>query len=139
MTKTSPKTTPKTIPETKRQKLENLLVREPFKGLKSILDKVSSEPSAIYEAVTTSNTYEELLTKLGYQITLTNQIHLQDCYSRVGPGGSIKAVLPYYDIPTQGSLPTLVNVDSTVMTTPKAADFFNKMLTALKSELNAKG
>jgi hypothetical protein len=69
---------------------------------------------------------------------LTNQIHVQDCYHRVSQTGGIKAVLPYYDIPTQSSLPTLVNLDSTITTTPKAAGFFNQMLVALKRQLNAK-
>ena len=56
----------------------------------------------------------------------------------MGPAGGIRAVLPYYDIPTQGSFPTLVNFDATVTTTPKAAAFFNDMLTALKAQLSAK-
>ena len=60
---------------------------------------------------------------------------MQDAYTRVGSAGSIKAVLPYYDIPTQSSLPTLVNIDSTVTTTPKSAGFFNAMLSALKTQL----
>jgi hypothetical protein len=89
------------------------------------------------EAVHGTKSYEELLAKLGYRIALSQQIHVQDCYSRVGPAGGIKAVLPYYDIPTQGSLPTLVNFDSTVTTTPKAAGFFNQMLAMLKTQLSA--
>jgi hypothetical protein len=55
---------------------------------------------------------------------LTKQIHVQDAFSRIGSAGGIKAVLPYYDIPTQRSLPTLVNFDSTVTATPESAGFF---------------
>ena len=51
--------------------------------------------------------------------------------------GGIKAVLPYYDIPTQSSLPSLINLDSTITTTAKAAAFFNKVLAALKTQLSA--
>ena len=42
-----------------------------------------------------------------------------------GSGGGIKAVLPYFDIPTHSALPTLVNFDSTVTATEKSAAFFN--------------
>jgi hypothetical protein len=88
-------------------------------------------------AVLGANTYAELLAKLGYRLTVTRQIHVQDCYSRIGPNGGIKAVLPYYDIPTQNSLPTLVNFDATVTTTPKSVAFFDALLLELKKQLNA--
>ena len=45
-------------------------------------------------------------------------------------------MLPYHDIPTQSSLPTLVNFDSTVTTTPKAISFFNALLAELKNHLS---
>ncbi|HEY5915448.1 MAG TPA: hypothetical protein VJA21_33105, partial [Verrucomicrobiae bacterium] len=70
-----------------------------------------------------------------HHLVLTRQIHVQDCYGRLGPQGGIKAVLPYYDIPTQSSLPTLVNFDSSVTTTPKAATFFDALLAELKKQL----
>jgi hypothetical protein len=44
-------------------------------------------------------------------------------------------VFPYHDIPTQSSLPTLVNFDSTVTTTPKSLAFFNGLLAELKAQL----
>jgi hypothetical protein len=47
-------------------------------------------------------------------------------------------VLPYHDIPTQSSLPTLVNFDSTVTTTPKSSAFFNQQLMLLKRQLSMK-
>ena len=116
---------------------ERILSGEPFKGLKAILDRLSPDREALCEGVNGTNSYEELLTRLGYRITLTKQIHVQDAYSRVGSAGGIKAVLPYHDIPSQSSLPTLLNYDSTVTATPKSADFFNKMLAALKTQLSA--
>jgi hypothetical protein len=44
-------------------------------------------------------------------------------------------VLPYFDVPTQSALPTLVNFDSTVTVTPKSASFFNGLLAELKRQL----
>ena len=123
--------------ETMQQNFERALSREPFKGLKAIFDSLSRDRQELVEGVHSTNSYEELLARLGYRLTLTQQIHVQDAYTRVGLAGSIKAVLPYYDIPTQSSLPTLVNIDSTVTTTPKSASFFNAMLAALKTQLNS--
>jgi len=123
--------------DTAEQRFAQIFSREPFKGLKAILDCVSSDRGAQCAAVNAARSYEELLSRLGYRITLTNQIHVQDCYSRVSAAGGIKAVLPCYDIPTQSSLPTLVNLDSTVTTTAKAAAFFNKVLATLKTQLSA--
>jgi hypothetical protein len=122
--------------ENKAQKFERVLSSEPFKGLKAIMDKLSSDREALCEKVNLTNSYEALLARLGYKMTLTQQIHVQDSYSRLGSTGGIKAVLPYHDIPTQSSLPTLVNYDSTVVTTPKAAAFFNQMLAKLKTQLS---
>ena len=123
--------------ETRQQKFERVLSREPFKGLKTILDSLSADREALCEGVNGTNSYAELLARLGYRITLTQQIHVQDAFSRVGPAGGIRSVLPYYDIPTQSSLPTLVNLDSTVTTTPKSAEFFNEMRAELKTQLSA--
>ncbi len=102
--------------ETKQQKFETIVSREVFTGL--------------------TKSYEELLGRLGYRLVFTKQIHVQDCYSRVGRDGGIRAVLPYHDVPTQSSLPTLVNLDFTVTTTLKSATFFNDLLARLKAQLN---
>lgn len=118
---------------------EHVLSREPFKGLKAIFDSLAANPQALIEGVKSTNSYEELLARLGYRLTLTEQIHVKDAYSRLGSAGTIRAVLPYYDIPTQSSLPTLVNIDSTITTTPKSASFFNAMLAALKTQLGVNG
>jgi len=124
-----------TVVETGQQRFERLLSREPFKGLKAIFDSVSRDPQALWDAVTGTHSYEELLARLGYRVTLTKQIHVADCYSRTGPEGGIRAVLPYFDIPTQSALPTLVNFDSTVTATPKSVAFFNGMLAELKRQV----
>jgi len=114
-----------------------VLSREPFKGLKAILDSLSRERASLCDEVNGTHSYEELLARLGYRLTMTKQIHVADSYSRTGSSGGIRAVLPYFDIPTQSALPTLVNFDSTVTATPKSAAFFNGMLAELKRQLGA--
>ena len=113
-----------------------IISREPFTGLKAILFSLGAEADLLHKAIQSTRSYEELLQRVGYRIALTKQIHIQDCYSRVCPAGGIKAVLPYYDIPSGSSLPTLVNLDATVTTTPKSVAFFNHMMAAVKMELN---
>ncbi len=120
------------------QRFATVLSRERFQGLKAILDSLSRNLEALCAAVNDTSSYEELLARLGYRITFTNQIHVNDCYMRMTPAGGIRAVLPYHDIPTQRSLPTLVNLDSTVTTTPKSAGFFNALLAELKAQLSAR-
>jgi hypothetical protein len=126
-----------TVVETKEQRFERLLSSEPFKGLKAILDSLSHDRKALCDGVQATNSYEDLLARLGYRVTMTKQIHIADCYSRTGPGGAIRAVLPYFDIPTQSALPTVVNFDSTVTITPKSAAFFNGLLCEFKRQLAA--
>src|SRR5438445_2997700 len=123
--------------DSRQQRFDDVLSGERFKGLKAILDSVSPGGEGLCQRVSGANSYEQLLLGLGYRITLTKQIHVADCYSRVGPAGGIRAVLPYNDIPAQSSLPTLVNFDSTVTTTPKSAGFFNEMLSEFKTQLRA--
>jgi len=123
--------------QTRQQRFESVLGQERFSGLKAILDSLSPDHEALCAGVDGTNSYEELLARLGYRLTLTKQIHVQDCYSRVGPAGGIRVVLPYHDVPTQSSLPTLVNFDSTVTTTAKAAGFFNGLLTQVRTKLRA--
>ena len=122
--------------EPNQQKFETIVSREVFTGLKAILDSLSPNRDALSTAVSDTNSYEELLGRLGYRLAFTKQIHVQDCYSRVGRDGGIRAVLPYHDIPNQSSLPTLVNLDSTVTTTVKSVTFFNDLLARLKAQIN---
>jgi len=112
-----------------------VLSREPFKGLKAILDSLCRERESLCDEVNGTRSFEELLVRLGYRLTMTRQIHVADSYSRTGAAGGIRAVLPYFDIPTQSALPTLVNFDSTVTATPKSVAFFNGMLAELKRQL----
>ena len=121
--------------ETGLQRFERILNLEPFKGLKAIFDSLSRDRAAIWDGVNGANSYEEFLARVGYRVTITKQIHVADCYSRMGPRGGIKAVLPYFDIPTHSALPTLVNFDSTVTATEKSAAFFNRLLAELKRQL----
>jgi hypothetical protein len=125
-----------TVGETRQQRFERILSLEPFKGLKAIFDSLSRDQAALCDGVHGTSSYEELLAKLGYRVTMTKQIHVADCYSRTGPAG-IRAVLPYFDIPTQSALPTVVNFDSTVTATPKSAAYFNGLLAELKRQLGA--
>ena len=125
------------VPDTGLQRFESILSRESFRGLKAILDTVAPGRAALSAAVDAASSYEQLLAKLLYRITLTKQIHVQDCYSRLGQAGGIRAVLPYHDIPTQSSLPTLVNFDATVTATPKSISFFNGLFVEFKKQLNA--
>jgi hypothetical protein len=126
-----------TGPENRQQRFEPILSQSRFEGLKAIFERVCSDRAALYAGILGTNNYEQLLARLGYKLVLSRQIHVQDAYSRVGPDGGIKAVLPYYDIPTQRSLPTLVNFDSTLTTTSNAVAFFEGLLGELRKQLNA--
>jgi hypothetical protein len=123
--------------DARQQEFERILALEPFTGLKAILEGVSSDRSGLCDAVNETKSYEELLTKLGYRMNLVRQIHVQDAFTRLGRAGGIRKVLPYYDIPTQSSFPTLVNFDSTVTATPESAQFFNNLLVTLRQQLVA--
>ncbi len=122
---------------TRQQRFEPILSSARFEGLKAILERVSADREVLYTWIMATSSYEQLLARLGYKLVLIRQIHVQDSYSRVGPDGGIKAVLPYYDIPTQRSLPTLVNFDSTLTTTANAAAFFEGLLGELRKQLTA--
>jgi len=117
------------------QRFERVLSQAQFEGLKAILDRLSPDREKLPTQVLAANTYGEILAGLGYRLTVVRQIHLQDCYGRLGREGGIKAVLPYYDIPTQASLPTLINFDATVTATPKSATFFEALFLELRRQL----
>ena len=123
--------------EAGQERFERVLSQSTFDGLKAILDRLAPDRAVLYARVQAANAYEELLAGLGYRLTLTKQIHVQDAYSRLSRDGGIRAVLPYYDIPTQSSLPTLINFDATLTTTAKTVAFFNALLGELKRRLNA--
>jgi hypothetical protein len=122
---------------TRQQRLEAILAQPGFEGLKAIFERLGCDREVLGARIQIVGTYEQLLAELGYKLVLTKQIHVQDSYSRVGPEGGIKAVVPYYDIPTQRSLPTLVNFDGTVTTTSNAAAFFEGLLADLRKQLSS--
>jgi hypothetical protein len=127
-----------TTPETRTGRFDRILSEVRFEGLKAIFERIAPDREALYSGILGSDTYEQLLVALGYRLNLTRQIHVQDCYARQGLPGGIKAVFPYHDIPSQSSLPTLLNSDSSLTTTPKAAAFFHALLLDLKKQLQAK-
>jgi len=118
-------------------RLEQLLGHPQFEGLKAILERLSPGREQLPRLAAAANSYAELLAGLGYRLTIVRQIHVQDCYERLGAVGGIKAVLPYHDIATQTSLPTLVNSDATVTNTHKSAAFFEALFLELKRQLQA--
>ena len=121
--------------ETIQQQFERILSREQFKPLKAILDQLRRDGAVMHGAIVTTNSYPNFLGKLGYRVILVPQIHEQDCYSRLGPAGGIRAVLPHHDMATYSTLVTLVNFDSTVTTTPKSVDYYDNQLAEFKIQL----
>ncbi|MGA2685376.1 MAG: hypothetical protein ABSF51_10020 [Verrucomicrobiota bacterium] len=126
---------PPVVSETAEQHFDRILSRDQFKTLKAVLDELRMDTTAMHAAIVTTNSYQNFLTKLGYRVILVPQIHEQDCYSRLGPAGGIRAVLPVHDIATYSTLVTLVNYDSTVTTTTKSVDFYDDRLAEFKTQL----
>jgi hypothetical protein len=123
------------VSETVQEHFDRILSRDQFKTLKAILDELQMDVTAMHAAIVTTNSYQNFLSKLGYRVILLPQIHEQDCYSRLGPAGGIRAVLPVHDIATYSTLVTLVNYDSTVTTTTKSVDFYDDRLAEFKTQL----
>jgi hypothetical protein len=121
--------------ETEQQRFERILSREQFTALKAVFDHLGMTVPLMQAAVITTNAYHMFLAKLGYRVIMVKQIHEQDCYSRLGPVGGIRAVLPIHDMATYSTLVTLVNYDSTITTTSKAIDYYDNQLTEFKIQL----
>jgi hypothetical protein len=121
--------------ETEQQRFERVLLREQFKPLKTVFDHLGMAVPVLQAAIVTTNSYLMFLAKLGYRVIVVKQIHEQDCYSRLGPAGGIRAVVPLHDMATYSTLVTLVNFDSTVTTTSKAIDYYDDQLTEFKTQL----
>ena len=117
-----------------QRQFETVVSHERFRGLKAILDRLTSYREDQCEAFNSATCYEDLLKRLGYRLTLTKQIHIQDAFSRMSRVGGVRAVLPYEDTSTQSSLPTVINFDGTVSATPKSAAFFDQLVSELKAE-----
>jgi hypothetical protein len=121
--------------ETDQQRFERILLRGQFKALKALFDNLGKTVLVMHEAIVTTNSYHMFLGKLGYRIVLVKQIHEQDCYTRMGPAGGIRAVLPVHDMASYSTLVTLVNYDSTLTTTANAIDFYDDQLARFKTLL----
>ena len=121
--------------ENEQQRFERILSRDQFKPLKAVFDNLGISIPVMQGAIITTNSYQMFLGKVGYRVVVVKQIHEQDCYSRLGPAGGIRAVLPVHDMATYSTLVTLVNFDSTVTTTPKAVDYYDNLLTEFKTQL----
>jgi len=121
--------------ETEQQHFDRILSGSELKPLKAVLNELHRDQAVMRGAIVTTNSYQNFLGKLGYRVVLVPQIHEQDCYSRLGPAGGIRAVLPHHDTATYSTLVTLVNFDSTLTTTPKSVDFFDHQLAEFKTRL----
>lgn len=130
-----PTTDQPAVSETEQQRFERILARDQFKPLKAVFDNLGMAVPVMQGAIITTNSYQMFLGKLGYRIIVVKQIHEQDCYSRLGPAGGIRAVLPVHDMATYSTLVTLVNYDSTLTTTPKSVDYYDEQLADFKTQL----
>lgn len=118
--------------ETEAQRFVRILSSSDFKPLKALMDNLQAPVMVMQEATVTTGTYRNFLDKLGYRLVVVKQIHEQDCYARIGPAGGIRAVLPVHDMATYSTMVTLVNLDSTVSTTPDSVDFYDEQLARFK-------
>lgn len=139
MSKT-PEVTPVSAPappaiETEPQRFARILLRPEFKTLKAVFDSLGTAVPLMHAAIVTTNSCQMFLGKLGYRVEVVKQIHESDCYSRLGPKGGIRAVLPVHDIATYSTMVVLVNYDSTVTTTANAIDYYDDQLADFKIQL----
>jgi hypothetical protein len=123
------------VGETEPQRFARVLARAEFKPLKDVFDNLGVDSTAMNAALITTNSYPMFLGKLGYRMVVVKQIHEQDCYTRLGPKGGIRAVLPLHNTETYSTMVTLVNFDSTVTTTPKSVDYYDEQLAEFKTRL----
>jgi hypothetical protein len=121
--------------ETEQGRFARILIRPQFKPLKDVLDKLGVESPLLIAAIITTNSYPMFLAKTGYRVEVVKQIHEQDCYSRLGPVGGIRAVLPLHDTATYSTMVTLVNYDSSITTTANSIEFYDDMLAEFKTQL----
>ena len=121
--------------ETEPQRFERILLRPQFKPLKAVFDNLSIAIPLMQGAIVTTNSYQMFLGKLGYRVVLVNHIHESDCYSRLGPKGGIRAVLPVHDTATYSTMVTLVNFDSTITTTANSIEYYDDLLAEFKVQL----
>jgi hypothetical protein len=121
--------------ESEPQRFDRVLSRAEFKPLKDVFDQLGSDSTTMNAALITTNSYPMFLGKLGYRMVVVKQLHEQDCYTRLGPKGGIRAVLPLHNTATYSTMVTLVNFDSSVTTTPNSVDFYDDQLARFKTRL----
>ena len=135
MLKKTADVSPPPVRETAQQRFERVLGRPDFKPLKEVLDQLGNPVSLMHGAIVTTNSYPMFLAQLGFRLEVVKQLHEQDCYTRLGPKGGIRAVVPLHDPVTYSTLVTLVNFDSTITTTPKSVDYYDRQLAEFKTQL----
>jgi len=121
--------------ESDQQRFERILLRPDFKPLKAVFDNLGVAVPVMQAAIITTNSYQMFLGKLGYRVVLVKQLHEKDCYTRLGPKGGIRAVLPVHDVAMYSTMVTLVNYDTTVTTTPNSVDYYDHQLAGFKTQL----
>jgi hypothetical protein len=121
--------------ETEVQRFTRILSRPQFKPLKAVFDNLNVDVALMQAAIITTNSYQMFLGKVGYRVVLVKQIHEQDCYSRLGPAGGVRAVLPVHDTATYSTMVTLVNFDLTLSTTPNSLNYYDGQLADFKVQL----
>lgn len=121
--------------ETEAQRFDRILARAEFKPLKAVFDHLDADALAKGAAINTTNSYSLFLAKLGIRVVVVKQLHEQDCYTRLGPAGGIRAVLPLHIPATYSTLVTLVNYDSTLTTTVNSLDYYDDQLADFKTQL----
>jgi len=132
---TTPVTKQAAVSETEQQRFERILSRSEFKPLKAVFDNLGIAVPVMIGAIITTNSYQMFLGRLGDRLGMVKQLHEQDCYTRLGPAGGIRAVVPLHDMATYSTLVTLVNFDSTLTTTPKSVEFYDHQLAKFKTQL----
>jgi len=132
---TKPAANPPAASETEPQRFERILLRPQFKPLKAVFDSLGVAVPIMQTAIITTNCYQNFLGKVGYRVVLVKHLHEGDCYSRLGPKGGIRAVLPIHDMATYSTMVTLVNFDSTVTTTENSIDYYDDQLREFKIQL----
>jgi hypothetical protein len=124
--------------ETVPERFDRVLSRAEFKPLKAVIDHLGIDSAVMNAAIVATNSYQMFLRNVGYRVVLLKHIHENDCYSRLGPEGGIRAVVPLHDPATYSTMVTLVNYDSTVSTTSKSVDFYDLQLAKFKTQLMSK-
>ena len=121
--------------ESEQQRFERILSRPQFRPLRAVFDNLGVDVPAMRAAIIGTYCYQNFLSELGYRVNVVPQIHESDCYTRLGRQGGIRAVLPVHDTTNYSTLVTLVNFDSTVVTTANSVEFYDEQLREFKIQL----